>query len=56
MTVNAWLDLHMDLLRGRKIRLIEQETNRSVTDLLMYYLQRDVIKVKLTSKFIFLYV
>lgn len=56
MTVNAWLDIHVDILKGRKVRVVESATNRGIGDMLMYYLQREVKRVKVTSKFVFLYV
>ena len=38
MTVNDWIDAHMNLVYGRTIRLIDVNTRKGVGDMMMFYM------------------
>ena len=56
MTVNAWLDTHIDYMNGRKLRIINTDTGKGVGDMIMSYMDKKVKAVKITTKFLFIYV
>jgi len=56
ITVDKWLDTHMELLHGRKIRIIDSKTNKGAGDMLMFYMDRLVISEKITTQFVFLFI
>lgn len=56
LTVNDWIDANMKLVYGKKIRVIDTNTNKGVGDELILYMKNKVINSKITSRFVFLYV
>lgn len=56
LTVNDWIDANMKLVYGKKIRVIDTNTNKGVGDELILYMKNKVVNSKITSRFIFLYV
>ena len=56
LTVNDWIDANMNLIYGKKIRIIDSITGRGVDDKMIFYMQNKVINYKVTSRFVFLYV
>lgn len=56
MTVSTWLDTHMEYVKGRKLRIISTITWKGVGDTYMLYMDRKVKAVKITTKFLFLYI
>lgn len=56
ITVNDWLDKHLELLSGRKIRIIDTATGKSAGDNLMLYINKKVLSTKVTSRFLFIFV
>lgn len=56
LTVNDWIDANMKLIYGKKIRVIDTNTNKGVGDELILYMKNKVVNSKITSRFIFLYV
>jgi hypothetical protein len=56
LTVNDWIDANMKLVYGKKIRVIDTNTNKGVGDELILYMKNKVVNSKITSRFVFLYV
>ena len=56
ITVNDWLDKHLKLLKGRKVRIIDTATGRSAGDTIMLYINKKVLSTKVTSRFLFIFV
>lgn len=56
LTVNDWIDANMKLIYGKKIRVIDTNTNKGVGDELILYMKNKVVNSKITSRFVFLYV
>ena len=56
LTVNDWIDANMKLVYGKKIRVIDTDTNKGVGDELILYMKNKVVNSKITSRFVFLYV
>lgn len=56
ITVNTWLDTHMEYLYGRKLRIINADTGKGVGDMLLLYMGNKVRAVKITKKFLFIFV
>ena len=56
ITVDKWLDTHMELMYGRRIRIIDSKTNKGVGDMLMLYMDRLVVSVKITTQFVFIFI
>lgn len=56
ITVDKWLDTHMELIYGRRIRIIDSKTNKGVGDMLMLYMDRLVVSVKITTQFVFIFI
>ena len=55
MTVNDWIDAHMNLIKGRRIRIIDSGKG-NISDMLMLYMDRPVKGFKVTSKFLFIFI
>lgn len=56
MTVNTWLDTHMEYMKGRKLRIINIDTGKGVGDMLMLYMNKRVKAVKITTRFVFIFI
>lgn len=56
LTVNDWIDANMKLVYGKKVRVIDTNTNKGVGDELILYMKNKVVNSKITSRFVFLYV
>ena len=56
MTVNQWIDENMKTVYGHTIRLIDSKTRKGVGDLMFMYIDKEVKNIKLTSKFLFIFV
>ena len=56
LTVNDWIDANMKLVYGKKIRVIDTNTNKGVGDELILYMKNKVVNSKITSRFVFLYI
>lgn len=56
LTVNDWIDANMKLIYGKKIRVIDTNTNKGVGDELILYMKNKVVNSKITSRFVFLYI
>lgn len=56
ITVNDWIDTHMEYVHGRKIRIIDAETCKGVGDMLILYMDKKVKAVKITTKFLFIFI
>jgi len=56
ITVNDWIDTHMEQIYGRKIRIIDAETHKGVGDMLMLYMDKKIKKVKITTSFLFIFI
>lgn len=56
LTVNDWIDANMKLVYGKKVRVIDTNTNKGVGDELILYMRNKVVNSKITSRFVFLYV
>ena len=56
MTVNTWLDTHMEYMNGRKLRIINADTGKGVGDMLMLYMDKRVKAVKITTRFVFIFI
>ena len=56
MTVNQWIDENMKTVYGHTIRLIDSNTHKGVGDMLILYMNREVKKIKLTNKFLFIFI
>ncbi len=56
MTVNQWIDENMKTVYGHTIRLIDSKTHKGVGDLMFMYMDREVKNVKLTSRFLFIFI
>lgn len=54
--VNDWIDANTKIIGGKRIRVIETSTGRGVGDKMIFYMNRNVVNHKITSRFIFLYV
>ena len=56
ITVNAWLDTHMECMKGRKLRIISTTTWKGVGDMYILYMDRKVKAVKITTRYVFLFI
>ena len=56
MTVNTWIDNNMKLIYGRPIRIINSVTRKGVGDMILLYMDREVKRYKITSKFTFIFI
>ena len=56
MTVNQWIDENMKTVYGHTIRLIDSETKKGVGDMMFMYMDRKVQNVKITSRWIFIFI
>ena len=56
MTVNTWLDTHMEYMNGRKLRIINTDTGKGVGDMLILYMDKRVKAVKITTRFVFIFI
>ena len=56
ITVNDWIDTHLDYMHGRKLRIINTDTGKGVGDMTMLYMDKKVKAVKITTRFLFIYV
>ena len=56
MTINDWLDINMNLLYGKKVRVINAETHKGVGDMMILYMDKPVRGFKVTDKFLFIFI
>lgn len=56
ITVDKWIDTHMEFIYNKKIRIIDSKTNKGVGDMMIFYMDREVKNVKLTSRFLFIFI
>jgi hypothetical protein len=56
MTVDKYLDEHLNLLKNRHIRLLDRDTCIGYTDKMIAYLNCEVKSVKITTNFIILFI
>ena len=56
MTVNQWIDENMKTVYGHTIRLIDSKTKKGIGDMMLMYIDREVQNVKITSRWIFIYI
>ena len=56
MTVDTWIDTHINMLHNRKIRLLDAETHVGYTDKMLAYMGAEVKATKVTSRFIFIFI
>ena len=56
MTVERWIDTNTDKLYGHRIRIIKADTHKGVGDMMMFYFDYIVKNVKITSKYIFIFI
>lgn len=56
ITVNDWIDTHIEQIYGRKIRIIDAETHKGVGDMLIFYMDKKVKAVKMTTRFLFIFI
>ena len=56
MTLNDWIDVNLKLLCGRTLRVIDSNTRKGIGDMMMFYMDKEVKSVKVTSKFIFVFI
>ena len=56
MTVNQWIDENMKTVYGHTIRLIDSNTKKGIGDMMLMYMDREVKNIKLTSRFLFIFI
>ena len=56
LTVNQWIDENMKTMYGRQLRLLSYVTHKGIGDNYLPYLDCTVLAVKVTSKFVFIFI
>jgi hypothetical protein len=56
MTVDKYLDEHLNLLKNRHIRLLDRDTCVGYTDKMIAYLNYEVKCAKITNNFVILFI
>ncbi len=56
MTVNQWIDENMKTVYGHTIRLIDSKTRKGIGDMMFMYMDREVKRVNITKRFLFIFI